>query len=492
MSAFTAGRFYVNVHTPANQGGEIRGQVAPPPIEVLFTSLSGEQEVPAVASAATGVAAVTTDREAGTVTLNLRADGVDDAVAALIHGAFAGSIGGVLIGLTQDPQDVTHWSVVEAQFDETGLNDYLGGRTYVNLHTPANQGGEIRGQIVPRDIQVLFSAMDGDQVVPPVATDAAGIAASTLNLGTRRFVVFINATGVDDATSAGVHQGAPGSNGPEMLPLAQTAMMPGQWSGEVEPLDAERYADYLASSLYAQVATPAELDGEIRGQIVTSDAGMVDSEAPTVTLTAPADGTDVSDTVALEATATDNLDVVVVRFLADGTLIDSDTTAPYSVQWDTTALANGDSTLTAEAEDAAGNVGVSSEVVVTVANAAAVTLEQIQADVFTPTCSVPGCHTGPSSNLLPSGMNLSSAADSAAALINVPSLQEPSLNRVTPGDPDNSYLIHKLEGSNTIGTRMPQGGPFLSQATIDMIRQWITDEADGNANGPGPGDGPGY
>ena len=56
-----------------------------------------------------------------------------------------------------------------------------------------------------------------------------------------------------------------------------------------------------------------------------------------------------------------------------------------------------------------------------------------------------------------------------------------TLDRVEPGDPDNSYLIQKLEGAPGImGSRMPQGGPFLDQATVDMIRQWIMDGAPNN------------
>ncbi|MCH7854342.1 MAG: hypothetical protein IIB76_08415, partial [Proteobacteria bacterium] len=150
---------------------------------------------------------------------------------------------------------------------------------------------------------------------------------------------------------------------------------------------------------------------------------------------------------------------------------------PYSIDWDTTAVANGQVTLTAEADDAAGNTGVSANVVVTVDNVAPVTLSQLQAQIFGPTCSVGGCHTGPTSNVLPSGMNLTTAANSFAALVNVTSLQQGGLNRVTPGDPDNSYLIQKLEGTAATGVRMPFGGPFLDQATINMVRQWISDGA---------------
>ncbi|MSO36171.1 MAG: hypothetical protein EXQ54_07050 [Acidobacteria bacterium] len=46
---------------------------------------------------------------------------------------------------------------------------------------------------------------------------------------------------------------------------------------------------------------------------------------------------------------------------------------------------------------------------------------------------------------------------------------------VVPGDPDNSYLIQKLEGSPTItGARMPRNaGPFLTAGQISIIRRWI-------------------
>ena len=70
--------------------------------------------------------------------------------------------------------------------------------------------------------------------------------------------------------------------------------------------------------------------------------------------------------------------------------------------------------------------------------------------------------------------NLTSAAATYALLVNVPSIEQPSLMRVKPGDPTDSYVIHKLEGSPGItGARMPFGGPYLSTATIDQIESWI-------------------
>jgi hypothetical protein len=62
-------------------------------------------------------------------------------------------------------------------------------------------------------------------------------------------------------------------------------------------------------------------------------------------------------------------------------------------------------------------------------------------------------------------------------LVNVASPRDPNLIRVIPGDPDDSFMIRKLEGTQPLGDRMPQGGPYLPQSTIDVIRQWIANGA---------------
>lgn len=103
------------------------------------------------------------------------------------------------------------------------------------------------------------------------------------------------------------------------------------------------------------------------------------------------------------------------------------------------------------------------------------TLTSIQTNVFTPRCS--GCHNGAGAGL-PGAMNLTSAGASFAALVGVASIEMASLQRVAPNDPDNSYLIRKLEGGPNIGgARMPLVGPPLEQTTIDAIRQWIANGA---------------
>jgi hypothetical protein len=105
------------------------------------------------------------------------------------------------------------------------------------------------------------------------------------------------------------------------------------------------------------------------------------------------------------------------------------------------------------------------------------TLNELQASVFTPNCAVSGCHTGPMDNTLPAGMDLSSADASFANLVGIASGQQPALLRVAAGDPDNSYLVQKVEGTAASGARMPLGGGILNQVLIDDIRQWISDGA---------------
>ena len=99
-------------------------------------------------------------------------------------------------------------------------------------------------------------------------------------------------------------------------------------------------------------------------------------------------------------------------------------------------------------------------------------LASIEENVFTPICS--RCHIGASA---PEGLQLD-AAHAYDLLVGVPSVEDPTVLRVKPGAPDESYMVLKIQGGPGIsGVRMPFGGPYLPQSTIDVIRQWITDGA---------------
>ena len=94
-----------------------------------------------------------------------------------------------------------------------------------------------------------------------------------------------------------------------------------------------------------------------------------DTTAPTVAMTAPLAGATVSGTAVVDVTADDNVGVVKVDLYVDGVYFVTDTSAPYSFAWDTTAVANGSHTLQAVASDAASNSASTTAITVTVSNA---------------------------------------------------------------------------------------------------------------------------
>lgn len=91
-----------------------------------------------------------------------------------------------------------------------------------------------------------------------------------------------------------------------------------------------------------------------------------------------------------------------------------------------------------------------------------------------------GCHTdqgrAPASNLvLTEGRSYQQLVGRAAT-------GKPGTTLVIPGDPDNSYLVKKLEGaSDIVGQRMPRGnGPFLTEGQMLVLRRWISEGAANN------------
>ena len=95
-----------------------------------------------------------------------------------------------------------------------------------------------------------------------------------------------------------------------------------------------------------------------------------DTTPPTVSMTAPANGSTVSGNVTVSANASDDKAVSKVEFYRDtGTLISTDPTYPYSITWDSTSVTNGTHTLYAKAYDTSNNSSTSASVSVTVSNA---------------------------------------------------------------------------------------------------------------------------
>ena len=70
-------------------------------------------------------------------------------------------------------------------------------------------------------------------------------------------------------------------------------------------------------------------------------------------------------------------------------------------------------------------------------------------------------------------LNLS-PGQSYANIVNVPSVEFPIWDRVEPFDPDQSFLLCKLEACpSMVGQQMPLIGGPLDQVELDAIRLWI-------------------
>jgi hypothetical protein len=95
--------------------------------------------------------------------------------------------------------------------------------------------------------------------------------------------------------------------------------------------------------------------------------------------------------------------------------------------------------------------------------------KSIQANIFIPSCAVSGCHSGTAPQV---GMSLE-AGKSFAAIAKQASSEVPSLLRIKPGSPDDSYLLRKVRGIASIGVQMPRNAPALSSAKIEALRSWI-------------------
>jgi len=113
-------------------------------------NLGGAAEVPPVTLAGKGTAQINVDSATKTISWRVDYTGLSGpAAAAHIHcGAAAGANAGVAVPLGAGPTAASPISGSGTMTDAQ-LADLTAGKCYVNVHTAANKGGELRGQLVP-------------------------------------------------------------------------------------------------------------------------------------------------------------------------------------------------------------------------------------------------------------------------------------------------------------------------------------------------------
>jgi hypothetical protein len=121
-----------------------------------------------------------------------------------------------------------------------------------------------------------------------------------------------------------------------------------------------------------------------------------DGQAPTASITSPAGGTFLTGVVSVQVNAQDNVGVTRVELWVDGVLAATDAAAPWGFTWDTDGLADGPRSLSARAHDAAGNVGSSPGVSVTIRHPYALTFRnQVHTDIALSVQGQPGVQVVP-------------------------------------------------------------------------------------------------
>jgi hypothetical protein len=268
-----AGNYYVNVHTSDNPPGEIRGQIYPAHTTAYMAGLSGANEVPPVMTDASGKALFTLSPDMTTLYFRVMVSDIDNITASHIHQGAPDANGPVVFPLYGGSGDFDPDNPVSGTLspDLTQVAAMLAGEYYVNVHTSDHPSGEIRGQIgmytPPSDYSATLS---GDQEVPPVTTEASGMAHFGLSADLSLLDFHVMVSDIDNITASHLHTGWPGQNGPVALALYMGG--PGPFdpdnpaSGLLD-LSAENVLDLISGYYYVNVHTSDFPAGEIRGQV---------------------------------------------------------------------------------------------------------------------------------------------------------------------------------------------------------------------------------
>src|SRR5688500_6663639 len=200
-------------------------------------TLSGAQQVPAVASSGTGVGTVVLNTAETQITVDLTFSGLSsNANLAHIHGpAAVGSNAGVLFDFTGVTPAATSGTIPTQTFAITAgqVTQLKAGQFYFNVHTTNHGGGEIRGQILAAPDEKYSANLTGAQQVPPVASSGTGTGSVLLVDTEDQILVDLTFAGLSsNANMAHIHgPAAAGSNAGVLFDF--TAATPAATSGTI-------------------------------------------------------------------------------------------------------------------------------------------------------------------------------------------------------------------------------------------------------------------
>ncbi|MEO5674710.1 MAG: CHRD domain-containing protein [Chitinophagales bacterium] len=279
LADLLAGNIYVNVHTDSNPGGEIRGQLLWDKKLSFDFYANGAQEVPAVSTTALGVGSVKLNAAMDSLFYVVVSDGLTDtATGAHFHLGALGVAGGVVIDVTPDISGNSITGVVsDTLITPSFIRDLLSGKIYFNIHTAANPGGEIRGQVYRYAREGYTFTINGAQENPPTSSAATGSGFATIdrNQESAHIAAIVNGlTGT--VTGAHIHNNVIGQNGavifdltPWLMQSGNSVQLSGWWTDQdATPFNAGVNKKFINDSVYINYHTASFPDGEVRGQII--------------------------------------------------------------------------------------------------------------------------------------------------------------------------------------------------------------------------------
>lgn len=279
---------YLNIHSLEHPTGEIRGQMLPESQAVFTAFLNGNQQIPAVLTAARGMVKVEKMGNRMTATgsfLNLGSPlATQIAMGAHLHAGYPGQNGPVIFPLTSE--FLTGSNETSGKFLPTantftvsdGAIDTLTNRFfYVNVHSDEYNGGEIRGSVLAEAESYFLAPLSGASQPEGVPTDASGMVAIEVTDTVLHLVGSFKELGSEFASEIQggmhLHRAIAGSNGGILFPI-NTEITDDSLSGEVLVdsnllrLTMAQYTDLRQRLLYLNIHTDEYRAGEIRGQIL--------------------------------------------------------------------------------------------------------------------------------------------------------------------------------------------------------------------------------
>ena len=276
IDSLRTGKVYIDLGTAAHPNGtELRGQVINDPKFLYFNAaLNGQQETPSVSTTAVGIADIRLNANLDTLWYDVVSTGLSGVInGAHFHLGAPGVAGNVVVDILPSLTGNRLGGIITgAALNKNVIAQLLRGDLYVNLHTVLHPNGEIRGQVYRVARQGYTINLNGLQEVPPVSSNAKGSGIVSISREGDNAHFMLVADGLVP-TGGQFYKQVAGQNGTaifDLLPYSVPGGAFGYWKSTASntPFNSTLANAFNKDSIYVNVNTVANPNGEIRGQVV--------------------------------------------------------------------------------------------------------------------------------------------------------------------------------------------------------------------------------